>query len=265
MTGRIVALLALSLALAPTLGGCASPEVSGTLRALRLEPDGELRLGAEPIGEARSSLDALGIRAEETNLSPRVDVRAGGAHLSLSAESYSDRGPGTADATITFGGQSITVGTPVVSTLDVERVGGSLTFDVVPGPVELGVGLGVQQLDFVARVESQLAPIAAETREKVPIPTLALRLGVRGDDLAFEALFNALDISIDDVDVDYMELDVAGRWRFWHGTPATGTGFAELELGWRSIEVDARFADASDDLDGDVQLSGPFLGLRVGV
>jgi len=216
---------------------------------------------AESGSSTHSDFDALGLGDEEYAVLPRVDFDWGPTHVSAGYFDVGFSGRGRTEGEIQIGGQTFAAGLLVDSTFDLEAVSGVITWDVLPlGPLELGLGFGLSLVDL----DLQLVDVATEDRlgtdERFPIPVIAARLGLNGGPLGLGATLGAVEVSVDDGDLDVLDLDVYGEYDLLGG----GRHLAgRLILGYRSFGIDASYEYGDSRVDAEVAIRGPYLGLSL--
>ena len=113
-------------------------------------------------------------------------------------------------------------------------------------------------------LRSQQRTAAAQQRgafddEIVPLPYGAASANVELGDFGVEGLVGLFSIEVDDVDVYYLDLDVNAYYQF---LDMAGMG-SRLVAGWRYIEVEAEYDDGDEQIDADLDFSGPYVGLSL--
>lgn len=92
--------------------------------------------------------------------------------------------------------------------------------------------------------------------ESSAVPILGLRADAR---IPFfgrvSAEASGLQADFDDADVSYFDVDLAAHWEPWKQV--------ELLLGYRAVSMDVEGRVGSADLDVELDLDGPYLGLSV--
>jgi len=249
--------LALTAVLA--LQGCALPGLAVEPRYGPVNLSGDLGVAATGVS-ADNSVEDLGLGDDDGTPGLRADFDWGSPHLVMILRKSTHDGSGTLSADIEQGGTTIPAGTDVVSDLDLGLNTFYLTVDVVPGEPELGVGLGVSlaRVDWLASDTSGAATIDVD--ETLPLPFLAARARFPAGRVEFEGLLGFLGVTVLEQRYTYVDLDLSGRLRlFGEGHRAAGW----VVLGLRYTHLDVEF-DAGDDRAAlDLDLSGPYLGLRL--
>jgi hypothetical protein len=247
--------LAAGLMLA-ALSACA-PTLGLEARYGTFDVDGDIGLSTGSVS-ADNSVESMGIEDDDSVPSLRADFKWGTPHLTVMLQQSTHDGRGTLDADISEGGITIPAGTAVSTDFDLGLHTAYLTFDLIPGDWELGLGFGVVVMDVdLATSDGMGNRVAAD--EAVPIPVIAARVGVGLGPVELEALAGGVTYDIDDEDVTFLDLDVNGRLRLLgDGDRAAGW----LTLGLRHASFEAEYADSSDEVAADLQFTGPYLGVR---
>lgn len=257
---RILCLLA-----APLVSCVASfPDIDAGARYVNFEPDGDLQL-TSGTSNTGNTVNDLGLNGSDGTVGAFASLKFGVPHFSVSSQSSSWQGSGVLSSQISLDGVTLDADTPVNSELDLGLHSALLTWDLIPGSTELGIGFGVAGIELAGSFEG-VVPIVGVQRvefdEIVPVPLLAVRAGI---DLGFMELggtLAGLAVDIDDDEATIFDLDVSGRFCVLGSRRAGG---AFVTLGWRQLEIDV---DVTDDGDGDLidtslSFYGPFAGLQL--
>jgi hypothetical protein len=94
------------------------------------------------------------------------------------------------------------------------------------------------------------------TDETLPVPGVALSLGVGLGPIQLQLIASGISASVEDGEVTYYDADLMGRWEFG------GFGGALL-FGWREADYDIEYDDGDDQVALDMNYSGPYVGLRI--
>jgi hypothetical protein len=254
--------LAFLLALFSGLGACSAPRVDVMPRLMQAKLDGTL--AASNGGGSLTSndlADDLGMDETADELGARVDMVLGGSTFTFSYAPASFSGSGTLTGDITHGGTTITAGTNVTTDSDLNVSSAIWTHDFVPGEnLELGLGLGVQVLDFSAKLVSATDTVTFD--QTIPLPVLAGRAGAAFGPFDVSALVTGMGGTYSGNDGSFVDLDLMGRWRFFGGVAGELSG--SLVLGWKKTDVKLDYEDGSDRTKGDVNISGIYYGLSIG-
>ncbi|MHC4378503.1 MAG: porin family protein, partial [Planctomycetota bacterium] len=127
-------------------------------------------------------------------------------------------------------------------------------------PLGLDVGLGLAGVDTRFGLRDVFSGTEASADELGLTPFLAGRAIYRLGDFELEGQASYIDGSFDLTDLHYLDLEVAGRWRF----AGEVDGFsAWAELGYRETDLVVDFMNDPAQVDTDLGLSGPFAGLVI--
>ncbi len=247
------------LALGAGLCSCALPQFDLQPRYGPLDVDGEFGLSSTSVS-AKADLTEMGLE-EENAFGARADFKWGLPHLVLSGQTSQHEGTGTLDAQISQGSNTIPFGANVSSSLDVGVYSGLLLFDLFPGKTfELGLGAGVALLDYDISVEDQGTGTTVQSDESLPLPVLAADVGVQLGSFELGLLASGLTFDYGGDSGTLFDGDASLRWRFLGGEDHLR---ASLVLGWRALLVDVDVEEQGDSVEGNADLSGPYLGLEV--
>ncbi|QDU67300.1 hypothetical protein [Engelhardtia mirabilis] len=258
--------LATSLVVLAVVGsavGCSAPSLRLTPRVAQIGLGGDF--GASVGGtETPTTVDSLGLNEEETEFIPRADLEFGPLIWTLDYGSLAFTGLGTATAAITIDGVEIEANGEVASEIEMSLLRSIWTWDLFPGEaVELGIGFGVAVADVSVLLVDPNPDVGdasqASAEETVPLPFVALRGGVELGPVGLEALAAYMDVSVEDVDATYFDLDANAYWQF---IDQAGVG-ARLVVGYRLIDVAASFDDGADVVDAQFDFSGPYVGISL--
>ena len=242
------------------LAACSAPRIDAMGRYGQYQLEGDIALNSGSAGGS-NDVEDLGLDEEEGTAGVLVDFKWGVPHLTVSTQKTSFSGDGTLDTSISFDGNTIDAGADVSSDLDLGLTSATLTFDLVPGPAEVGIGLGVSLIDVDASFEEQGTGESVETDELLPAPVLAVRGGIELGAFEFAGLLSGLAADLgSDGSVDYFDLDLFGRWIFLGGEEQVG---GALVVGWRQMDLDLEYDDEEDDVAVDIGFSGPYVGVQV--
>ena len=207
----------------------------------------------------------MGLNDEEGTVGAYANIKFGAPHISISTQRSSWQGSGTLANQISLDGVTLNADTPVNSELDLGLHSALITWDLIPGSTEIGIGFGVAGLEIEGAFEG-VVPAQGVQRvqfnEVVPVPLLALRAGI---DLGFVELTGylaGLTAQIEDDEATIFDLDVSGRFCVL-GTRKSGGAF--VTIGWRQLEIDVDIdgEDAGDRIDADLSFYGPFAGIQL--
>ena len=210
----------------------------------------------------KNDLKGIGLEDDSSVPGGRVDLEAGGTHLTVAASDSSHGGSGTLQRTISEGGTTIPAGTAIDSEFDVTLVEGMVTWDLVPGDlVEAGIGLGVVVLDLDAEFTAPSLSATVATDEVLPVPVLALRAGLDLERFDVSAVLGAMDVHAGGDEIAVYDLDLMARFRV---LGAAGRRIGAIVAGYRYVDAAAEYDDSDSDVDAVVRLSGPYIGISLG-
>ena len=248
--------------LAVALGSCQlAPSLSVLPRVGQLDIEGDV-LVSSSIASVASDAEELGFDQDDATFQPRVDLRWGPAHITASGYIADYEGTGTAEGQLDLGGVVIAAGEQVESALDVTSVNLVTTFDLVPTSlVDVGIGIGARVVDFEGQVRSLSSGDSIDSDELFALPVAALRAGVALGPVQLSAIASGLSGSYDDIDATVIDVDVLAEYRFddflgFHGS---------FVAGYRHIGIDVEYTDDGSDVDADLDFTGPYIGLALGI
>lgn len=176
--------------------------------------------------------------------------------IGLSAFDYSQTGTGTGG--LTFLGTTFTGN--VRSDFQIRGLQGTLGVDLFNSDLfRVGVLGGVDLLDVDLRVDGSAGGVTTSQRidDSLPIPVVGLRADVGIiPDLRVGGQIVGLDINVSDYDARFLDWELGAHW-----SPLTAV---EVFVGYRNLDI--QFAgplDNQNDVDVDVSLAGPFVGVGV--
>jgi hypothetical protein len=247
------------LPLAALSGACALPSLDVQPRYGRPEISGTAGVASGGVGGS-ADLEEAGLEDDEA-LALRVDLDLGSPRLVGLAQAPQFEGSGTVDVTVTDGTNTITAGAPVESELDLAHYDLALVFDLFPGEsFELGLGFGAAYFDLDFRFEETGTGTVVASDEQVPVPFVAATAAVWLGPIEVGAFVGGMEYRYDDDDVRYLDLDAYARWKLFGGEELLRTS---LLVGYRLTEFELDYDDDGNDVDADIELSGPYVGLEV--
>jgi hypothetical protein len=153
--------------------------------------------------------------------------------------------------TITFRGQTFTVGAPASTDIDWDIWRFGYEWDFVSrerGFVGVIGELKYNRLD--ASIDSPLLAEAAATEQKAPVPTVGvIGRGFVHEMVSITAEFSGLRVSTSEFEAKFLDFDINGAVTFGR--------YIGVQGGFRQVTVDY-FID--DDI-GDLKLRGPYIGV----
>ena len=254
--------LPIAAALVWSATGCSIiPHASVTPRYGPLEPDGDLAVSSGPTSIG-STVDGLGFDEDRGVFSPRADLSFGGFDLLLTGYEGDFSGEGTAEAQLDLGTVVISQGDPVASSLDLMVLNGALTYDFVPTRlVDFGLGLGARAVAFDGEIRSLTTGLSIASDESFILPTLAARAGAALGPVKLSLDWSGLSGSASGVDAEIQDFDLMASLDF-----ESFLGFyGALSVGYRFLVVDVEYEEDGGDVAADLEFSGPFFGLTLGL
>ncbi len=242
-----------------SVAGCALPQLDVQPRYGLADIDGEIGISSTNV-TGQADLKQMGLE-EEGALGARVDFKWGLPHFIVSGQSSEHDGDGTLSAEVSQGPITIPAGSNVSSSLDLALYSGLLLFDLLPTEnFELGLGGGVSVIDFDVSIVDQGSGNTVQSDEVFLLPVVAANAGLKFGSFELALLVSGFHLSYDDDSGTFVDGDALARWRFLGGDSHVR---ASLVAGWRQTLVDVDLDDGSDSIEGDVELSGPYVGLEV--
>jgi hypothetical protein len=167
-------------------------------------------------------------------------------------------GQGTATSGLQIGsGPIIAVGTPMTTTIDVSMLLGTAYYFVVQkSDMELGLGLGFGKTSIdVAFVPALGQPSGYDGN--TPFGFLSVRMINRVDRFFYGASVNGIGFSFEGTTIHYFDLNLAAGYRVLDDRVK-----GDILAGWRYIGFGFAFDVPPTITKTDVQLSGPYIGVR---
>lgn len=255
MVTRIIGLLLPGLPLL-AVAGCsaleditfASAGVDYWLPAL----EGDVEFDSAGLGTNTIDVDdTLDLEDEET-FNFHGAVQLGNITADVSFFQFHFTGDNQVSEDVNFGGQTFTVGTRVMTDVDVRFASGKAKVGLLGlGPVAAGVIVGLNYLEIDAELSA--APISASQELEAPFPVVGVVATVNqslGDYFGIFAEAEVSGLAIDAYDLRGNFLDVVGRG-------GIKLSLFRIGAGYRHMQVD--FEDVNDDFRWDFRLSGPFV------
>ncbi len=163
-------------------------------------------------------------------------------------------GESTVTRQFTFGGQTFTVGTDVISEADLLFASGKIKVGLAGiGPLAVGAVIGANYLDFEGRVDAPSLAASAEEELQAPFPIVGAVATVHQEiteGIGFFAEAEVTGMAINAYDIDGQFIDAVGKAGF------RVFDYLRIGGGWRFIDID--FEDEAEDFTWDLTLSGPF-------
>lgn len=179
---------------------------------------------------------------------------------------YDGDNDGEVSSASRFGGKPVTGDLAIRSELDLAVTKLMLGVDLLNTPaVRVGLMAGLDYVEFdrfdlVAR-ESSGAVAAGDVQtiledEAAPVPMIGLRADARVPFLGrVGGEVSGLKADFDDADILYLDFDVAAHWEPW--------SHVEVMIGYRAIMMEVEGSVGDADLDIDLDVNGPYVGLSV--
>jgi len=253
----------LALYLLPALAaGCQlTPSLVAVPRIGGLSIDGDVNVSSSGASVS-SNTDELGLEDDNVVFEPRLDFGWGPAHVMATAYSAEYDGRGAAKGQLDLGGVVISAGEQVESSLDITSANVVTTFDLIPTDVvDLGLGVGARVIDFDGQIRSLSSGQSIGSSQTFVMPVVAVRGAAALGPFDLSLIGSGLTGSYANIDATVVDLDLMGEYRFdeflgFHGS---------LVLGYRYIGVDVEFADQGGNIDANLDFSGPYVGLALGI
>jgi hypothetical protein len=253
------------IVIAAMTASCTAPSVSVMPFVASSSLDGSVASSGGGI-TASTDLGSLGVGDAEVGFGGRVDLVGPSSQWSITHGSSSFDGSGLLDASLDLGGFEFEAALPATMSMDMGVTSLLWTKNFGIGDTaHFGIGFGLSALGIAAKIEGEVdddgIPGGSTTTETgsmdetLPIPLLGLRLGGDIGPVRVEATYAFLEVDVDEGSVSVTDMDIYG------GLDVLGD-IGTLVIGYREFAFDASFADASDSADMDLQLGGPYLGVR---
>jgi hypothetical protein len=243
------------MVLAAVTASCSAPSVSVMPFVASNSLDGSIETSGA-VGSASTDLGPLGVGDAESAFAGRVDLIGPSSQWSITHAASNFSGNGTMSAELDLGGTTFEQDLDVATNMDVAVTSVLWTYNWGLGDTaHFGLGLGVTSLGIAMKITEDVSGETGEMDETLPIPLLGLRLGGDIGPVRVEATYAFLEVDVDEGSVSVTDMDIYG------GLDVLGD-MGTLVIGYREFAFDASFADASDSANLDLQLGGPYLGVR---
>ncbi len=252
------------MALAALTASCSAPSVSVMPFVASSSLDGSVASSGGGIS-ASTDLGSLGVGDAEVGFGGRVDLVGPSSQWSITHGSSSFDGSGLLDAALDLGGFEFEAALPATMSMDMGVTSLLWTKNFGIGDTaHFGIGFGLSALGIAAKIEGEvddgtgMGTTVTETGnmdETLPIPLLGLRLGGDIGPVRVEATYAFLEVDVDEGSISVTDMDIYG------GLDVLGD-VGTLVIGYREFAFDANFEDASDSANLDLQLGGPYVGVR---
>jgi hypothetical protein len=263
-TVRVPMLLRLfpMVALSILVVGCSAPRKTLSLSAVPLTLSGEFGASAG-AATVNSNVDELGLGDEEMGFYPRFDADWEDSHFSIGWLGTGYEGTGEVTGDVTIDGATILAGTTVDTRMDLSALTGLYTWDVVSlGPTDLGIGVGLTLLNLDLEMIDPVGGTRLQSDEILPLPVLTARLDFRDAPVAVGASIGGIDVSYNEGAARVLDVDLYARLRLSDGMGGGGIS-AHLLGGYRSFSADGSYDDGATQVDADVRMAGPYLGISI--
>lgn len=193
----------------------------------------------------------LGINDTDSMFAYELQLNLGGGVLKISGFSLDLSGLQNTLSTFTFGNLNLDVNDLVDTDIDIQNIKFQYTmplFTIQNHGFDFGTSFGIDFYEIKATVIDVLAVATDSIKEQLPIPIAGLHFALPVGDFLIDADISGLIISVENIDVSYIDLNVSISWE-----PIPGVG---IFAGYRMIEAeldDANFAT-------DISLKGPYFG-----
>ena len=203
-----------------------------------------------------------------TEVAAYYGARAGFApfELSVAQFGYDGENDGSVSSASRFAGSPLAGDLLVTSELDVAVTKLLVGVDLLNTPAaRVGLLAGLDWVEFdrfdlIAR-ESQGSVAAGDVQtiledESAPVPMIGVRADVAVPFLGrVGAEVTGLEADFDDADILYLDFDVAAHWEPWE--------HVEIMVGYRAIMMEVEGSVGDADLDVELDVNGPYVGLSV--
>lgn len=256
--------LALGLALlGATQLGCRAPRVDAMPRLGWLRLEGDFAAGVGGPGQP-NQLEALGLGDREASLMPRVDWTSGRWDHTVDWVGAQYAGSGEVQNDFTLDGVTFPQGTAVVSDLEFGVARWLATYDLLDHRRwVLGLGGGVGLYAVETRLLDPVSTAQTDTDQLGLAPNLALRAGYDWGSVDVGLLIGWLGFSLNDTDVQYLDLDLGLRW-FLRGPEQGWSSALVAGLRWVDLEASYREEGSDERIDWNTRVAGPYLGFSLG-
>ncbi|MCA9000276.1 MAG: hypothetical protein KDB61_00035 [Planctomycetes bacterium] len=239
---------------------CTAPSITGGLGVAQLSTSGNF--GATDSGTVvTSSLDALGLAQDQSAVLPRVFLRDGRRVLELSGFQVDYDGQGVVESTVTMGGTTIASGTAVDSRFGMGAYSGVVTWDVARfGSSILGLGFGVEWIDMDVGLEESVGSTSLASSQRFPLPLIGVRLASSESPVSGTLNVGWISLSAPEATATVLDLDARVDVRITEtrgGTTVLGM------VGYRNFDMSVSYDDGGSQIEGDFQIGGPYVGLRI--
>ena len=193
----------------------------------------------------------LGIDDTDSTFSYEIQLNLGGSVLRVSGFSLDLSALQNTISDFTFGNLNVNLGDLVDADIDIQNIKiqyGISMFNIEDHGFEFGTSFGVDFFEIKATVVDVLAAAADSIDEQLPIPIVGLHFAIPMGDFLIDADISGLILTVENIDVNYLDLNVSISWE-----PIHGFG---IFAGYRMIEAELD----SSNFSTDITLKGPYFG-----
>tara|TARA_R110002126_G_scaffold5647_3_gene30255 strand:- start:528 stop:1373 length:846 start_codon:yes stop_codon:yes gene_type:complete len=248
-----------------SLAACSAPTVDAAGHFGQYELDGHVAIDDSALGLTSSnSMDDLGLGDDDTAMGAYVRLKFGGPMLYISAIQPEFAGTGTLSAEFSDGGITIPVGTVVNSRLAMDVYTGMFIWDLFPTDfADVGLGFGVSVIDYDSSFENDGNGDTIASDETLPVPVLGAMVSKDFGPFQASGFLAYTSLDIDGDTLDYLDLDLRGTYHLFGGAPLTDNrGAGHLVLGYKLTDLELEYQDGTEFGSANLEISGPYLGLR---
>jgi hypothetical protein len=204
-----------------------------------------------------ATTDSLGL-SQASGFQENLEVRWKRWVAGLNYVPTTVSGQGTAVSGIEIGGGPIiAAGTPMTTTVDINLLLASVYYFVVQeSNMELGLGVGFGQ----ASIDVAFVPSVGQTsgyQGNTPFGFLSVRLGNRVGQFFYGVGINGIGFSIDGTSLSYFDTNLGAGYRLLDDRIK-----GDVVFGWRYINFAMSLDIPPTVAKTDIQMSGPYAGLR---
>ena len=279
--GLVIQLLSLAYRswLGPLLGGflvfsaagCQAP--AGCPSSAGLQSSAGLRLtqrisdtsanGSFESNDADGSLEFadVGLDSSQLTYELRAEVDLGQVVVMADYRRIALDGSGPLANDFAVNGVTFDAGASVQADTAIKLMRGLVLWKLLPtSSLDLDLGFGVAGLDTRFALRDIASGDSVSADELGLTPFFAGRAKYRLGDFELEGQAGYIESSFDLTELYYLNLELAGRWRF----AGASEGFsAWAEAGYRRTDITVDFLNDPAQVDIDLGLNGPFVGLVI--
>ena len=231
--------------------------IEGGVRYSLLTPGG--KMGSVVNDETKySNLSDLGLDSAEGAFGISLGGRYKRVRLFFAGQQSSFSGEGVTTEDIEKGGITIPAGTALDTTMDLGINSLVVTYNLIPGEHELGIGAGLMVMNFKVSYTAKNSGANITIDETTPMPLLAISGTARWQKFVFQGVIGGAAVNYDGNKVAYGSVDVTARYMFYQRQNKGGL----VSLGYRYIPLKMDFSYENNAFKADIDFAGPYLGLR---